>query len=508
MSTRSIRGVIAAAAALLIAVTAAGCTPTVTESEGHTASGTGLTRGVTAAGFDDVYMQSLDWHECAALDPKVQEKFDAAGRVADARECTTVSAPLDWNDPANTERIELAVTRYPATGPTKLGSLLVNPGGPGGDGQSLASRLAAEPRADELLAAYDVVGMDPRGIGESSPPDCTADDGDTPDSVLFAECLRDNPITHHMGTSSVAKDMDAIRFILGDPQLNYLGYSYGTALGATYASLFPEHVGRMVLDSAIDATWAGSINHFDQTEAIARASGELGASCAVTNTTAFPCAWADLDGLEALEEQLAETPWVASDGTEIGDQYLKGYVTMTNYKVNEERAHRLELIAGAAAGDQPSIDALAADSASASVGQAGSIVSCFSEPVHQDLIAFYEHVLAATDADTAASWVADLGTRCSLLAEQGTDFTETFDATGSHPILVVGVTGDHATPYEKAVSLVDQLKTARLVTLEANQHGSAYLKQNAACIDAIVTAYFLDGTMPAEGTVCQLDGVG
>ncbi|TAJ47522.1 MAG: alpha/beta fold hydrolase [Herbiconiux sp.] len=511
MNTRIIRrGAIIAAAVLLSALGVSGCTGTRSDSGqvsggGTPAASVALVRGVE--GFDDVYGQRIEWGGCSSLSEKAQAAFDAAGRTRDDRECARVSVPLDWDDSSSRDRIELAVVRYPATGPDRLGSLLVNPGGPGGDGQSLAARLAAEPRADDISAAYDLIGMDPRGIGESSPISCTADDETKPDNVLFAECLRDNPLTHHMDTSSVAKDLDALRYLLGDPALNYLGYSYGTALGATYASLFPHLVGRMVLDSAIDATWAGPINSFDQGEAIELASVELGESCVATNTTAFPCPWTDEEQLSALRDRLAETPWIASDGTEVGDTFFDGYLTTTNYKVNGERTHRLELIAGAAAGDQASIDAIASDHASSSVGLAGTIVMCFSQPVHPDLLALYDHVLERTgDRDRADKEVADLGSKCSLLEEEGTDFTESFDATGSAPILVIGVTGDHATPYDKAQSLVDQLGTAHLLTLVANQHGASYLKQNAACIDAYTTSYLLHGDLPPDGTVCRLDG--
>jgi len=511
MKTRSIgRGAIVTAGVLLGILGVSGCTAGTpgagdVASNGTPAASVALVRGVE--GFDDVYGQRIEWGACAPLGEKVQAAFESAGRMRDDRECARVSVPLDWNDTGSRDRIELAVVRYPATGSDRIGSLLMNPGGPGGDGQSLAGRLAAEPRADDISAAYDLIGMDPRGIGESSPISCTPDDETKPDTVLFAECLRDNPLTHHMGTSSVAKDLDALRYLLGDPALNYLGYSYGTALGATYASLFPHLVGRMVLDSAIDASWAGPINNFDQDEAIEQASVELGASCVATNTTSFPCPWTDQEQLTALRDQLAETPWRASDGTEVGDTFFDGYLTTTNYKVNAERAHRLELIAGAAAGDQASIDAIASDTASSSVGLAGSIVSCFSVPVHPDLLALYDHVLERTgDRARADSQVADLGTKCSLLPEEGTDLTESFDATGSSPILVIGVTGDHATPYEKAQSLVDQLGTAHLLTLVANQHGASYLKQNAACIDAFTTAYLLHGELPPDRTVCRLDG--
>jgi pimeloyl-ACP methyl ester carboxylesterase len=490
---------IAGPALALLTVTAgiAGCTAEATPTADDA-----LVQGIP--GFEDVYTQTLEWGACSPLAPKAEAAFAKSGRSADDRRCTHLSAPLDWDDPDSTERVQLTMVRYPATGTEKLGSLLVNPGGPGGEAQSLAGRLVAEPRFDKISAAYDVIGLDPRGMGESATLDCTADDSTKPDAILFAECLRDNPVTHHMGTSSVAKDMDVVRYLMGDAKLNYLGYSYGTVLGATYSTLFPGLVGRVVLDSAIDATWAGPINGFDQYEAILRASGELGASCATTNTTSFPCAWTDRAGLDALLAQLEETPWVASDGTEVGDVFLNGYVTTTNYWIGEPRAHRLDLLAGAAAGDQASIDEIAADHSSSTVGLAGSIVRCFSEPVHPDVIAFYDHVLEVTgDPKVAADMLGTPGSTCSLLSEAGTDISDTFDASGSAPILVIGVTGDHATPYDKSVSLVGQLKTAGLLTLEAHQHAASY--RNSGCIDALVDAYLLEDEMPPADTVCQLD---
>jgi pimeloyl-ACP methyl ester carboxylesterase len=498
MPARLLRIAAPAAALFLAAAALVGCTADTSSSSADGA----LVQGVP--GFEDVYTQTLEWGACSPLAPKAVDAFAASGRSADDRRCAHVSAPLDWNDPGSAERIELTMVRYPATGTSKLGSLLINPGGPGGEAQSLAGRLVAEPRFDGISAAYDIIGLDPRGMGESATLDCVADDSVKPDPVLFAECLRDNPITHHMGTSSVAKDMDAVRYLLGDAKLNYLGYSYGTVLGATYATLFPNLVGRVVLDSAIDGTWGGPINRFDQAQSIKRASGELGASCASTNTTAFPCAWTDLAGLEALEARLAETPWIATDGTEVGDVFLDGYVTSTNYRIGAARAHRLDLLAGAAAGDQPSIDEIASDKSSSTVGLSGQIVTCFSEPVHPDVIGFYEHALEVTgDPAVAGRALGWPGSTCSMLEEAGTDFTDTFDATGSAPILVIGVTGDHATPYEKSVSLVGQLHTAELLTLEANQHAASY--RNSACIDAFVDAYLLKDDMPPADTVCRLD---
>lgn len=493
MRTRSGLVVLGLAVAALVAVT--GCTSTPAPQSSDTAA------------FADVLTQTIDWHECEAPSTDESVGLAAVGRSAASRQCAIVSMPLDWTDEAATDRVQLALIRYPAPGGTEHGTLFVNPGGPGGSGIDLATRLVVEPRAEPVTSQFDVVGFDPRGIGASTPLKCDADSSDIPETLAFARCLRDNPVAHHMGTSSVARDLDALRHLVGDEKLNYLGYSYGTVLGATYATLFPQNVGRTVLDSATDSTWAEPVSAWDQDRAGLLAAVELGRACAQSNPSPFPCAWTNEDGLRALAVRLAETPWVASDGTEIGDSAFEGYLSVTEYKVNADRALRMRNIAGAAAGDQASIDAIASDHGSSTVKLAGSIVSCFSVSPHPDVIGLYDHALEVTgDSQQAAAALDKVGSQCNLLEEMGTDLTA-FDAAGSAPILVIGVTGDHATPYDHAVSLVGELGTARLLTLEAFQHGASYLKKNAACIDAKTTAYLLTGDLPPEGTVCQLDSV-
>ncbi len=205
-------------------------------------------------GFEELYGQTLAWEDCGA-----------------GWECTTARAPLSWQDPAAGE-IELAVKRQPATG-ERIGSLLTNPGGPGASGVDFVASLAPTV-GESVTAAYDLVGFDPRGVGQSSPVVCLDDaakdeslsrDFDTDEAGLEAlaedrrawadACAeKTGELLGQVDTQSAARDMDMLRAVLGDEKLAYLGYSYGTQLGATYAGLFPDKVGRMVLDGAIDTS--------------------------------------------------------------------------------------------------------------------------------------------------------------------------------------------------------------------------------------------------------------
>jgi len=199
-------------------------------------------------------------------------------------QCTTATAPLDWAQPAG-DTIELALIRQPATGGHPRGSLLVNPGGPGGSGVDFIRDSIDFATSDTLQREFDVVGFDPRGVGASTPIDCTSDDagldafiyGIVPgergsDAWIAASeqknrafgqgCLEHTgALLEHVDTVSAARDLDLLRAVLGDATLDYLGYSYGTYLGARYAELFPGKTGRLVLDGAIDP----SATEFDVT---------------------------------------------------------------------------------------------------------------------------------------------------------------------------------------------------------------------------------------------------
>jgi pimeloyl-ACP methyl ester carboxylesterase len=205
--------------------------------------------------------QQLTWGACAFT--------PAAG--AQPAECAQVTVPRDWANPAAGVDLRVSISRVAATG-ERLGAILVNPGGPGGQGTSLAGSLAGlEPSVSRL---YDLIGMDPRGTGREGSDDhgfqCQVPTGRIPAGLdardrsaqsvalheqtprAIAEACQSNALTPYITTWQTAHDMDLIRALLGDEKLNYLGYSYGTWLGAKYASLFPEHTGKTVLDSSVN----------------------------------------------------------------------------------------------------------------------------------------------------------------------------------------------------------------------------------------------------------------
>ncbi len=206
---------------------------------------------ITPASLADFYSQDVDWRNCGNAD------------------CTTFEVPLDYNDPGGA-RITLAMTRVMAKGES-IGSLFVNPGGPGGSAVEYA-KAADYITTSAVREAFDLVGVDPRGVGLSDPIDCLTDEqtdifisGDaSPDNELEESRLildstmvgescaaKNNPLLGHMSTVEVAKDMDIARALVGDPVMNLIGKSYGTAIGSTYMDLFPERVGRIVLDGVL-----------------------------------------------------------------------------------------------------------------------------------------------------------------------------------------------------------------------------------------------------------------
>lgn len=250
-------------ALVLLAVPLAGCSsadlaPAGTPAETSPPSADATDAGSPAPELDRFYAQPVVWEECR-----------------DDMECATLQVPLDYGNPDGAT-IELALLRSPATDPSRrVGSLVVNPGGPGASGidYAAAASLVVNP---DVRARYDVVGFDPRGVGDSTPLDCVDDaqldesfsssdaSPDTPAEVddllagsaeLRSGCeQRSGDLLPHVGTQDVARDLDVLRAVLGDERLTYLGKSYGTSIGTEYARQFPARSGRLVLDGAIDPT--------------------------------------------------------------------------------------------------------------------------------------------------------------------------------------------------------------------------------------------------------------
>lgn len=518
-------------AALCAALLLTGCSDL--EESGDAAQVSQKERGSSwqAEKFEKIYDQNIDWTDCNeddGFDDDMASSLEEVGVDPDTISCAFIEAPLDWNDPKNTETIDVAVVHIPATGDgEKLGTLVGNPGGPGVTGVDFMLGMPLSPGFESVLENYDLLGFDPRGIGQSTPIDCDGAGSDLA-VVQLGECIAENPLTHTMGTTEVARDMELMRHLMDEERLDYLGYSYGTMLGATYASIFPERVGKMVLDSAENAEWASPIHNYDQQVAIANALVALATSCRTEyEGDVEVCPFDSEESLLGVIAKLNAEPLRATDGTIVTGKDLYWYLTQTLYSGHYERGRVLDTIAIALFGDQEAIDLIADEAGSDApdpnapptpevVGGWGQdlpmgIVTCHSFPIEPDIPGLLAHIddvgvpklLGGPEvSDEVLAPFVDLS--CYTLPESGLDYSETFDAPSADPILVIGITGDHATPFQYAQVLADELGNARLLTLDGQGHAASY-SDRSTCVDDAVTKYLLKGKLPKEGTVCTDD---
>lgn len=469
--------------------------------------------------FASFYQQTIDWRDCTAQDAEItQDQLKTAQENGaldlSAFECARVKAPLNWADPSNEQTIELAVTRTKTQAdPSQAIPLFTNPGGPGAGGVQHALLLGANPAFEPVLTNHQLWGFDPRGIGNSSPVDCKSD-SQLP-AVQLAECAADSELANYMGTSQVARDMELLRVLAGDQRMDYLGYSYGTMLGATYATIFPDKAGRMVLDSAENAQWGTLIHQFDQSVAVAKAIVAMADSCSDARTSEgqkVNCPFSSEKELLDLQKKLGEEPLKGSDDQEFGAAELDSYLTSLLYEPAAYQGDGLDLLGKAVKGDKKALDQVLATIADggASVGTAGQLAACPSTPKTPDVEAFVEHVkqvgvpayLGGPEiSDELLASYTDFS--CAVLPATGTDIMTAFDASAVETnLLVIGITGDHATPYQYGKELASELGKATLLTLEGRGHGASY-SDRSTCVDDLTTAYLVKGEVPQEGTVCQ-----
>ncbi|MFJ4500483.1 alpha/beta hydrolase [Streptomyces sp. NPDC088864] len=461
------------------------------------------------------YSQDLSWRDCGVS----------------GFQCTTMKAPLDYAEPDGDE-IELAVSRKKATGPGKrIGSLLVNPGGPGGSAIDYLQAYAGIGYPAQVRARYDMVAIDPRGVARSEPVEClTGAQMDaytqvdqTPDdkaevtelSAAFkkfaAGCeKRSGEILPHVSTVETARDMDMLRALLGDEHLNYVGASYGTFLGATYAELFPGRTGRLVLDGAMDPSLSSVEANRDQTagfETAFRAFAEdcvQQADCPLGTTSASDAA----DRLKRLFARLDAKPVPTGESRELGESLATTGVIAAMYDESAWPQLRSALSA-ADSGDGAGLLALAdsyyerePDGKYANLMFANAAVNCVDLP---PAFAGPEAVEKALPSFEKASPVFGRGfawaaLNCAHWPVPPTGTAHRIEAEGAAPIVVVGTTRDPATPYAWAESLADQLSSGTLLTYEGDGH-TAY-GRGSDCVDTAINAYLLEGTPPPADKKC------
>lgn len=462
------------------------------------------------------YTQHLAWRDCGVS----------------GFQCATMKAPLDYAKPGAGD-IKLAVSRKKATGPGKrIGSLLVNPGGPGGSAIGYLQSYAATGYPAPVRARYDMVAVDPRGVARSEPVEClTGPQMDaytqvdqTPDDAAEVTQLSDSfrkfaggceqrsgKILPHVSTVEAARDMDVLRSLLGDEKLTYVGASYGTFLGATYAELFPARTGRLVLDGAMDPSLSSIDMNRDQTAGFETAFQSFAADCVKksdcplgTTSTADAAA-----RLEQLFADLDAKSIPTGETRKLGESLATMGVVAAMYDESSWPQLR-QAIAGAQAGDGSGLLALAdsyyerqPNGTYANLMSANAAVNCLDSPpaftgpssVTQALPSFEK---ASPVFGKPLAWAA---LNCADWPVGATGTPHRIKAKGAAPIVVVGTTRDPATPYKWAQSLAGQLSSGRLLTYEGDGH-TAY-GRGSDCIDTAINAYLLNGTPPATDKRCS-----
>jgi pimeloyl-ACP methyl ester carboxylesterase len=507
------RSVVLAAAASTVLMVLSGCTLFPSTPVGRPAATN------VPAGLEEVYGQSLAWHGCG-----------------DGMRCTTVKAPVNWDAPADGS-IDLAVVRHKAAG-TSLGSLLVNPGGPGGSGFDFVSQGLSYAVSSTVADNYDIVGWDPRGVGQSTPVTCYTDPKAT-DKTLYgtfahaydtqgwideltveeksfgAACEKNTgELLAHVDSVSTAKDMDLIRALLGDAKLNYLGYSYGTFLGTVYAELFPGNVGRLVLDGALDP----QLSALDELKVqMAGFDGAFRAymtyclqqsECPFTGSVDEALAQArgvldtvDSQGLVNSDGRVLDS---ATLGTAIGENlYSQNYWPDETSMFNALRqGDPSEVFVNADYYNSRNPDG----SYSGNSFEVYTAVNCLDGDFVDDPRSTLDGI---AEIDAAAPILgkyfayddyAVLDTACNNWPVPKVTLPTVFDAAGAAPILVIGTTNDPATPLAWAQSLAKQLSSGVLITHTGEGH-TAY-NQGNTCVDDAVDNYFVKGTVPAVDPMC------
>lgn len=448
----------------------------------------------------------------------------------DGMQCATVQVPLDWADPDG-ESIDLAIARLPSTGDAPQGSLVFNPGGPGAGAIDTVIALSDGYFSAELREAYDIVALDPRGVGRSTQVECL-DDAER-DAYLYPEAVEESEavaaaataaedfaaacatnsgdLLPFITTEQAARDMDHVRSLLREDQLDYLGVSYGTYLGATYADLFPQNVGRMVLDAAVDPTIDAGSLYAEQQVGFESALRAYVTACLESEDC--PLSGSPDDAMSQVADQietLSDEPLVAADGREVNGNTLWTAIVTALYDVQTWPVLTAAL-AGVDDGD-PSVALMLADAMTSRNPdgtyaetrmdfEAQLAYNCMDRPAATD--AEIEAANAIIEADAPAFGVAYTAETdaCTYWPSEPTGTTDELTAAGAAPIVVVGTTNDPATPYEWSASLAQQLESGVHVTRVGEGHG-AYGMQNA-CLDAAVDAFLIDGTVPEDGLTCE-----
>jgi pimeloyl-ACP methyl ester carboxylesterase len=456
------------------------------------------------------YGQRLTWTSCRSKD-----------------QCSWLTVPLDYQHPAGTT-IRLALLRVPAADKgERIGSLVVNPGGPGGSGIDYAAS-AGQAFRKPLLDHFDIVGFDPRGVGESDPIDCISDDqldayvAENPvpetsaerraytqwNKTMAAGCAK-SPVGAHISTVDAARDMDVLRSALGESKLDYFGASYGTKLGTTYADLFPANVGRFVLDGAVDPTLDNEQLGVQQAAGFETALRSYVQNCVSTSTSCYLGATveAGLARIKAFLAQVEQQPLPAAGGRELhGGNAFYG-VAVTLYDRNSW-IYLTQALKQAFGGDGSVLLELSdvytsrtQQGYSDNSMEAQYDISCLDDPSAikpgQVASVLPEFEKASPTFGDVFAWGL---TSCAYFKARADEPAPPVGAPGANPIVVIGTTRDPATPLQWAQHLASLLTSGVLVTRNGDGH-TGYNTGNS-CVNSAVEDYLVDGKVPKNGLSC------
>ncbi|MGA4844502.1 alpha/beta hydrolase [Streptomyces sp. G45] len=476
---------------------------------------TGAAAGLPAA----LTGQRLAWRSCPAPSP-AQGTDEAPGKEW---QCAAMKAPLDYAKPKG-ETVDVALIRKKATKPgERIGSLVYNFGGPGASGVATLPQAAGD--YAKLNAAYDLVGFDPRGVGDTTPVKCLddkaldrgADSGDAfKDIKRFTKACEKNSakVLPHVSTATTARDMDLLRHVLGDEKLHYFGISYGTELGGVYAHLFPKNVGRAVFDAVVDPSQDPVRQSLAQTRAFQKALESAMAYCAKEYGAKCPTGKGPAEGnrrLTALLAELDEKPAPTTEGdreltkelalTAIGATLYEGedgwkFLAQALGEVIEDgTGDNLLMLADLYNGrdDKGRYSNMHAAHAAITCADTARRYTRADVAAHRPAFEKASPVFGPSQVDGL------LG--CSQWPVRGTADKPQVAAPGAAPILVIGNTGDPATPVAGARRMAERLGKGVGVTLTVRGEGHGTYGDNR-CATKAVDAYLLDGETPADGTVC------
>ncbi|MEV7346208.1 alpha/beta hydrolase [Streptomyces sp. NPDC093544] len=482
---------------------------------------------------EDLTAQKLSWKDCPA--PSESEGGgDAPSPLPGGTQwqCATLKAPLDWAEPKG-DTIGLALIRATTSGDQskRVGSLVFNFGGPGGSGVTTLPAFGED--YAKLRTRYDLVSFDPRGVGRSAGVKCESDDqldeyfqqDATPDDTAEQQKLLENTKSFnaaceknsgrtlpHLRTTDAARDMDLMRQALGDDKLHYFGISYGTELGGVYAHLFPKNVGRAVFDAVVDPTQTSEQGSLGQAEGFQLALDNFADDC-TSKTEDCPIGdtaqdvkdriaklLADLDSKPipgVFPRQLTQTAATNGIAQALYSKDFWEYLTEGLEQAYDGDGKVLMLLSDSMNGRNQNGQYSNITAANVSINCADDKPRYTSDYVESKLPEF------RAASPLFGDYLAWGMVSCTDWAVAGAADHPDVSASGAAPILVVGNTGDPATPYEGAKKMVDALGKGVGVELTYKGQGHGAYDSGNKCVQSAVNGYLLEGTVPSAGTVCS-----